>query len=98
MRQLKNIYCFFVIKFSTETPNDNNRNKKKDLPIMLTTRGENIRKTISRAKEHRQTQQIVFYLLVATELADLIQNMIKIHFKTILSSESVSSHRNFEKD
>lgn len=65
---------------------------------MLTTRGEDIRKTISRAEEHRQTQQIVFYLLIATKLADLIQNMIKIHFKTILSSESVWSHRNFERD
>lgn len=58
------------------------------LPIMLATRCEDIRETVGRAEEHRQAQQIIFYLLVASKLANLIQNGIKIHRNTFVRFQS----------
>lgn len=54
------------------------------LPITLMSGCEYVTETVRGAEEHRQAQQVVFDLLVAPKLPDLVQNIVKIHSEVLI--------------
>lgn len=60
------------------------------LPIVLTPGCECVAETVCCTEEHWKTQQVVLDLLVATKLADLVQNIVEIHFETLCDLELIA--------